>query len=100
MGIHFEELLKTKEELEKEKGSDQEKEFSIKQEVKKYLPEPMQKMLDTQEGTFALIAIAIVMSFIAVKVIGFAFNILFRIAFIVALIAAVYFSYVYFFSNS
>ncbi len=99
MGVDFEKLLKSKEELEKELKKD-DKEFSIKQEVKKYLPDPMKKMLDTQEGTYALIAIAIVLSFITVKIVGVAFNFLFRIVFILALIAAIYFSYVYFFSSS
>ncbi len=98
MGVDFEKLLKSKEELEKEL---QEKDnFSIKQEIKKYLPEPMQKMLDTQEGTYALIALTIVVSLLTVKVIGVAFNFLFRVVFILALIAAIYFSYVYFFSSS
>ncbi len=98
MGVDFEKLLKSKEELEKEL---QEKDnFSIKQEIKKYLPEPMQKMLDTQEGTYALIALTILVSLLTVKVIGVAFNFLFRVVFILALIAAIYFSYVYFFSSS
>ncbi len=98
MGVDFEKLLKSKEELEKEfQGKDN---FSIKQEIKKYLPEPMQKMLDTQEGTYALIALTIVVSLLTVKIIGVAFNFLFRVVFILALIAAMYFSYVYFFSSS
>ena len=98
MGVDFEKLLKSKEELEKEfQGKDN---FSIKQEIKKYLPEPMQKMLDTQEGTYALIALTIVVSLLTVKIIGVAFNFVFRVEFILALIAAMYFSYVYFFSSS
>ncbi len=98
MGINFEELLKTKEELQKKIEEKQDK--SLKQEIKQYLPQPMQKMLDTQEGTYLLIALAIIFVFLAVKVIGFAFNLFIRIGFILAVAAALYFGYVYFFSTS
>ncbi|NPA52561.1 MAG: hypothetical protein GXO22_06670 [Aquificae bacterium] len=98
MGIDFGELLKSKEELEEKLEKTQDK--SLKQEIKKYLPEPMQEMLDTQEGTYLLIALAIILAFIAIKVVGFAFNFLLKIGFILAIIVAAYFGYVYFFSNS
>ncbi len=98
MGINFEELLKSKEELEQKLEKTQEK--SLKEEIKEYLPQPMQKMLDTPEGTYLLIALAVIMAFVAVKVIGFAFNLLLRVGFIIAVVAAIYFGYVYFFSSS
>jgi len=72
------------------------KEEGIKQTIKHYLPQPAQKMLDSTEGTIALIAIAFVILVVLFKVVGIVFNLAFRIIFIVAVAVIIYFLYTYF----
>jgi len=81
---------------EKFKKQLEQKKKNFKQTIKQYLPEPAQKMLDSTEGTIALIAIAFVILVVLFKVVGLVFNLAFRLIFIVAVIVIIYFLYTYF----
>ncbi len=73
-----------------------EEESGIKTEIKQHLPEPIQKMLDTQEGTYALIFILIIGIIIFFKIVGFAFNLFWKILLILSIASAAFFLYSYF----
>jgi len=94
----LEDLYKTdKEEIKKkiEKGLE-EKKSEIKKSLEKILPQPAKNMLQTDEGTYALIAITIVLVLLLARAAGMAFKLLSKLIFLISLAAAVYFSYVYF----
>jgi hypothetical protein len=82
-----------KEELKKKFKQE---ESGIKTEIKQHLPEPIQKMLDTQEGTYALIFIAVIAVILFFKMIGFAFNLFWKILLLFSIASAAFFLYSYF----
>ena len=82
-----------KEKFEKTK---EQKVQEIKESIKKYLPHPMDNMLDTPEGTYALIALAIAIFVIFLRVVGMTLRLVSKLVLIVSIIAAIYFSYLYF----
>ncbi|WP_457641483.1 hypothetical protein [Persephonella sp.] len=98
MAISPEDLYPTtKEEFKKklEKGLE-EKKSEIKQTVEEFLPDPAKKMLQTEEGTYALIAIAIVMVLVILKAVGVAMKFFLKLVLFLSIAAAIYFSYLYF----
>ncbi len=82
-----------KEELKKKLKKE---ESGIKTEIKQHLPEPIQNMLDTKEGTYALIFIAIIAVILFFKIIGFAFNLFWKILLVLSIASAAFFLYSYF----
>ncbi len=90
-------LYEGREKFEKqfEKAKEQ-KVHEIKQTLKKYLKKKKKNMLDTPEGTYALIAIAIVILILFLKVVGMTLRLVSKLILIISLLAAVYFSYLYF----
>ncbi|WP_457626674.1 hypothetical protein [Persephonella sp.] len=82
-----------KEKFEKTK---EQKIHEIKQSIKKYLPPPAKNMLDTPEGTYALIAIAVAIFIIFLRIVGMTLRLVSKLILILSIIAAVYFSYLYF----
>ncbi|WP_456401569.1 hypothetical protein [Persephonella sp.] len=86
-----------KEELKKklEHGIEEKKE-QIKETVGKVLPQPAKNMLQTPEGTYALIAIAVILVILLARAAGMALKLLSKLILLVAVGAAIYFSYLYF----
>jgi len=82
-----------KEKLEKAK---EEKVQEIKQSIKEHLPPPFNKMLDTPEGTYALIAMAIAIFIIFLRLVGMTLKFFSKLVLIASILAALYFSYLYF----
>ncbi|MDQ7056885.1 MAG: hypothetical protein Q9M89_10770 [Persephonella sp.] len=82
-----------KKKLEKTK---EQKIHEIKESIKKYLPHPMDNMLDTPEGTYALIALAIAIFIIFLRIVGITIRLVSKLVFILSIVAAIYFSYLYF----
>ncbi len=73
-----------------------EEKSGIKTEIKQHLPEPIQKMFETQEGTYALIFILIIGVILFFKVIGFAFNLFWKVLLLLSIASAAFFLYSYF----
>ncbi len=90
-------LYEGKEDFQKkfEKTKEQ-KLHEIKESIKKYLPHPMDNMLDTPEGTYALIAMAIAIFIIFLRVVGMTLRLVSKLVLILSIMAAIYFSYLYF----
>jgi len=82
-----------KKEFEKAK---EEKIQEIKHSIKEHLPPPFKGMLDTPEGTYALIAMAVVIFIIFLRIVGITLKFFSKVILILALLAALYFSYLYF----
>ncbi len=94
----FEDLYKAdKEEIKEkiEKGIEQKK-TEIKKSIEKVVPVPVKNMLQTDEGTYALIAAAVVVVLLTARAAGMAFKFLSKLILLISLAAAVYFSYIYF----
>ena len=91
-------LYGNKKEFEKkfEKAKEQ-KINEIKQDIKKILPEPIGKMLDTPEGTYALISIAVVIFIMFLKMIGMTLKFFLKLILFISILAAAYFLYLYFY---
>ncbi|WP_456393131.1 hypothetical protein [Persephonella sp.] len=68
----------------------------IKQSIKEYLPPPFNGMLDTPEGTYALIAMAIAIFIIFLRIVGMTLKFFSKLILILSILAALYFSYLYF----
>ena len=78
----------------------EEKKHELKEQVKKVLPDPMDKMLDTQEGTYALIAAAIVIAIFLLKIAGMTLRFFSRLILFVSILAMLYFGYLYFVNHT
>ena len=77
-------------------GFIEEKKKDFKEYVKKILPPPASKMVDTPEGSYTLIAIAIMIFILFLKFAGITLRFFSKLIFFLALIAAIYFGYLYF----
>lgn len=90
-------LYEGREEFKKKfEKAKEEKVSQIKQELKKYLPHPFDNMLDTPEGTYALIAIAVAIFIMFLRVVGMTLRFVSKLILIGSILAALYFSYLYF----
>ncbi|WP_457643214.1 hypothetical protein [Persephonella sp.] len=83
-----------REQLEKAK---EKKLQEIKKSIQEKLPHPMDKMLDTPEGTYALIAIAVALFIVFLRLVGMTLKFFSKLVLIVSILAALYFSYLYFY---
>ncbi|WP_457638878.1 hypothetical protein [Persephonella sp.] len=83
-----------REQLEKAK---EKKLQEIKKSIQEKLPHPMDKMLDTSEGTYALIAIAVALFIVFLRLVGMTLKFFSKLVLIVSILAALYFSYLYFY---
>ncbi|WP_457623705.1 hypothetical protein [Persephonella sp.] len=94
----FEDLYKAdKEEIKKKfEENIEEKKAEIKNSIEKVVPEPIKNMLQTEEGTYALIAISIIIVLLTARTVGMAFRLVSKIILLLSIAAAVYFSYLYF----
>ncbi|MBK3332983.1 hypothetical protein GWK41_07865 [Persephonella atlantica] len=90
-------LYEGREEFEKKLEKTKEQKLQqVKESIKKYLPHPLDNMLDTPEGTYALIAMAVAIFILFLRLVGMTLRLVSKLLLILSIMAAIYFSYLYF----
>ncbi len=72
----------------------------VKHKINTFAPKPVKDMLNTEEGTYFLLSILVIILIGFLRIIGGMLSFILKVILLIATLSAIFFALVYFFSHS